>query len=155
MLANRTEEHHVRTAVFDGPLDLLLYLIRRDGIDVREIPIAHVTAEYLAVLERMRELDLNVAGEFLVMAATLLLWKSRSVLPKEEGEEAEGQLDLEAEFSPDDLIRQLGQGIVMDVLGLPQPVSADEFTCVAILDHRRSLRADRSRDHRNHGFWCP
>ena len=74
----------MRTAVFDGPLDLLLYLIRRDGIDVRDIPIAHVTQEYLAILEEMRELDLNIAGEFLVMASTLCQLKSRELLPREE-----------------------------------------------------------------------
>jgi segregation and condensation protein A len=89
LLANPTEEHHVRTAVFDGPLDLLLYLIRRDGIDVRDIPIAHVTAEYLAVLDNMRVLDLNIAGSFLVMASTLCQLKSRELLPREEQESEE------------------------------------------------------------------
>jgi len=102
LLANRTEEHHVRTAVFDGPLDLLLYLIRRDGIDVREIPIAHVTAEYLAVLDRMRELDLNIAGEFLVMASTLCQLKSRELLPRDE----QGIEELE-EDPKERLIRRL------------------------------------------------
>ena len=93
MLANRPDPHHVRTAVFDGPLDLLLYLIRRDGIDVRDIPIAHVTVEYLAVLNRMRELDLNIAGEFLVMASTLCQLKSRELLPREEQENEEEEED--------------------------------------------------------------
>ena len=75
--------HQVRTPVFDGPLDLLLYLIRRDGIDVREIPVAHITDEYLKVLRNMHQLDLNIAGDFLVMAATLCQLKSRELLPRD------------------------------------------------------------------------
>ena len=69
------------TPLFDGPLDLLLYLIRRDGISVRDIPIAHITEEYVKVLRNMRTLDLNIAGDFLVMAATLCQLKSRDLLP--------------------------------------------------------------------------
>jgi len=102
LLVNLSEPHHVRTAVFDGPLDLLLYLIRRDGIDVRDIPIAHVTAEYLSVLERMRELDLNIAGEFLVMASTLCQLKSRELLPRDEQE-----LEEEEEDPKERLVRRL------------------------------------------------
>jgi segregation and condensation protein A len=83
-------------------LDLLLYLIRRDGVDVRDIPIAHVTTEYLAVLERMRELDLTVAGEFLVMASTLCQLKSRELLPREERE-----LEEEEEDPKERLVRRL------------------------------------------------
>ena len=102
MLANRPDPHHVQTAVFDGPLELLLYLIRRDGIDVRDIPIAHVTVEYLAVLNRMRELDLNIAGEFLLMASTLCQLKSRELLPREEQE-----LEEEEEDPKERLVRRL------------------------------------------------
>ncbi len=83
MLAFRPDLHAVRTEVYDGPLELLLYLIRRDGIDVRDIPIAHVTREYLSFLDRMAELDLDVAGDFLVMAATLCQLKSRELIPRE------------------------------------------------------------------------
>ncbi len=83
MLAIHPELHAVRTEVYDGPLELLLYLIRRDGIDVRDIPIAHVTREYLSFLDQMAELDLDVAGDFLVMAATLCQLKSRELLPRE------------------------------------------------------------------------
>lgn len=92
MLASfRPEAFAVHTEVYDGPLELLLYLIRRDGIDVRDIPIAHVTVEYLRYLDLMAELDLDVAGEFIVMAATLCQLKSRMLLPRraEEGEEEE------------------------------------------------------------------
>ena len=94
VLAFRPEEYSVHTEVYDGPLELLLYLIRRDGIDVRDIPISHVTEEYLEYLDRMRELDLDVAGDFLVMAATLCQLKSRELLPRDvEALDGEDELD--------------------------------------------------------------
>lgn len=73
---------HVRLESFDGPLDLLLSLIREQQLDIYDIPIAQVTDQYLAFLRRMEEMDLNVAGDFLLMAATLLEIKSRMLLPK-------------------------------------------------------------------------
>jgi segregation and condensation protein A len=66
---------------FEGPLDLLLHLIKRDEIDIYDIPIARITEQYLSYLELMRMLDLDVAGEFLVMAATLMRIKARMLLP--------------------------------------------------------------------------
>lgn len=69
---------------FEGPLDLLLHLIREHKLDIFDIPIAFVTAEYLAYLNRMKELSLDIAGEFLVMAATLAHIKSRLLLPRQE-----------------------------------------------------------------------
>jgi len=66
---------------FEGPLDLLLYLIRRDQIDIHDIPIAPITRSYMAYLELMRELNLDVAGEFMVMAATLIHTKSKMLVP--------------------------------------------------------------------------
>jgi segregation and condensation protein A len=71
----------VRLARFEGPLDLLLHLIKRDEIDIYDIPISHITQQYLAYLELMRALDLEVAGEFLVMAATLMRIKAKMLLP--------------------------------------------------------------------------
>ena len=73
--------YKVDLEVFEGPFDLLLYLIKKSEVDIRDIPIAKITQEYLDVLEKMREMDFNVAGEFLVMAAQLLLIKSRMLLP--------------------------------------------------------------------------
>lgn len=70
--------------VFEGPLDLLLYLIRREEVDICDIPILKITDQYLRYLELMRMLDLDIASEFLVMAATLLHIKSRMLLPPEE-----------------------------------------------------------------------
>ncbi|MCA9543171.1 MAG: segregation/condensation protein A [Myxococcales bacterium] len=75
----------VRLPNFDGPLDLLLHLIRRDELDIFDIPIARLTAAYLGHLELMRGLHLEPASEFLVMAATLLQIKSRSLLPRPPG----------------------------------------------------------------------
>jgi segregation and condensation protein A len=75
-------EYPVRLGNFEGPLDLLLHLIKKQEIDVYDIPISLVTRQYLDYLELMRELDLEVAGEFLVMAATLIHIKSRMLLPR-------------------------------------------------------------------------
>jgi segregation and condensation protein A len=73
---------------FEGPLDLLLYLIRRDEVDIYDIPVAHVADQYCQYIRRAQELDLDVASEYLVMAATLTRMKSRALLPKHrEGEE--------------------------------------------------------------------
>jgi segregation and condensation protein A len=69
---------------FEGPLDLLLHLVREHQVDLFDIPIAKITESYLATLERLRELDIDVAGEFLHMAAQLLLMKSRLLLPRTE-----------------------------------------------------------------------
>ncbi|MCD4776693.1 MAG: segregation/condensation protein A [Candidatus Aegiribacteria sp.] len=66
---------------FEGPLDLLLYLIRRDEIDIYDIPVAHVADQYLKYIREARELDLDIASEYLVMAATLTKIKSKSLLP--------------------------------------------------------------------------
>ena len=71
----------IRLERFEGPLDLLLHLIRRDEIDIYDIPIARITQQYLAYIELMRALDLDVAGEFLVMAATLMRIKAKMLLP--------------------------------------------------------------------------
>jgi segregation and condensation protein A len=77
--------------LFEGPLDLLLYLIKRDRIDIHDIPIAPITRSYMEYLDLMRELNLDVAGEFMVMAATLIHIKSKMLVPIEptesEGEE--------------------------------------------------------------------
>ncbi|NQV04113.1 MAG: segregation/condensation protein A [Candidatus Omnitrophica bacterium] len=78
--------YKVKLEVFEGPLDLLLYLIKKNELDIYDIPIADITEQYLEYLELMRMLDLNIAGEFLVMAATLIHIKSKMLLPPEENE---------------------------------------------------------------------
>jgi segregation and condensation protein A len=88
----------VKLARFEGPLDLLLHLIKRDEIDIYDIPIAHITQQYLAYIELMRALDLEIAGEFLVMAATLMRIKAKMLLPLpavgEEEEEGDPREEL-------------------------------------------------------------
>jgi len=94
--------YKVRLNIFEGPLDLLLYLVKKDHLNIYDIPIAEVTQQYLAYLDLMRLLDLNIAGEFMVMAATLMQIKSKMLLPAVEGENTEPQEDPSAE-----LIRRL------------------------------------------------
>jgi segregation and condensation protein A len=75
-------DYRIKLPVFEGPLDLLLFLLRKNELDIYDIPIAQVTKQYLDVLYAMKELSLEVAGEFFVMAATLMEIKSRMLLPK-------------------------------------------------------------------------
>lgn len=83
---------------FEGPLDLLLYLIRQEQVNIYDIPIARITDEYLRYLNLMQELDLTVAGDFLVMAAQLIELKSRMLLPRDPLAEEEEVLDPRAEL---------------------------------------------------------
>jgi segregation and condensation protein A len=77
----RRDSYRVKLEMFEGPLDLLLYLIKKDEIDIKNIPVAHITEQYLAYLALMQELDIAVAGDFLVMASTLIYIKSKMLLP--------------------------------------------------------------------------
>ena len=97
------DDYRVQLDSYSGPMDLLLYLIRRDEVDVYDIPISRVLEQYLGYVKLMEELDPDTAGEFLVMAATLMEIKSRLLLPRPPAEE--GAEDL---FDPRaDLVRQL------------------------------------------------
>ncbi len=75
-------DYRIKLPVFEGPLDLLLFLIRKNELDIYDIPIESVTRQYIDVLHSMQQLDLEVAGEFFVMAATLMEIKSRLLLPR-------------------------------------------------------------------------
>ncbi len=91
-------DHAVSLPVFEGPLDLLLFLIRKNEIDIYDIPIARITNQYLEILRSMEHQKLEVAGEFFVMAATLMQVKSRMLLPKDEqllgaAEDEEDEID--------------------------------------------------------------
>jgi len=88
----------VKLPVFEGPLDLLLHLIRQNEVEIADIPVALIAEQYLDYLEIMQELQLDVAAEYLVMAATLAQIKSRMLLPPEEGEEEEEPGDPRAEL---------------------------------------------------------
>ncbi|MBZ0157504.1 MAG: segregation/condensation protein A [Alphaproteobacteria bacterium] len=88
--------YSVKLPAFEGPLDLLLHLIKQNKVDIYDIPIAQITGQYLEYIEIMKELNLEIASEFLVMAATLIYIKSRMLLPPDETIEAEAQEDPRA-----------------------------------------------------------
>lgn len=92
----------VRLDIYEGPLDLLLYLIRKSDLDIHDIPIAQITKEYLGFLDLMKELNLEIAGEFLVMATTLMQVKARMLLPQQKT--ADGEL---VEDPRDELVQRL------------------------------------------------
>ncbi|HEV2444552.1 MAG TPA: segregation/condensation protein A, partial [Candidatus Sulfopaludibacter sp.] len=85
---------------YEGPLDLLLDLIRKQQIDIKDIPIAAITAQYLEYLEKAREMDIDLGAEFVYMAATLIHIKSKMLLPRDPalGEEGEGAEDPRQEL---------------------------------------------------------
>lgn len=91
--------YNVHLEAFEGPLDLLLHLIRKNELDIRDIPIAVITRQYLDYIKLMKDLNLELAGDFLLMASTLLHIKSRMLLPVDEQEEGEAEeIDPRAEL---------------------------------------------------------
>ena len=94
--------YQLKLEVFEGPLALLMHLIEKSQIDIYDIPIAEITEQYLAYLKQMEEVDLEIASEFLVMAATLLQIKSRMLLPKKKAED-----DMVEEDPRDELVARL------------------------------------------------
>ena len=97
-------DYKVKLEIFEGPLDLLLYLIKRDEIDIYDISIERITRQYLEYLQAFQGLNIDVAGEFVVMAANLIYLKSRSLLPVDQQPPEE---DAEEDDPRWDLIRQL------------------------------------------------
>ena len=98
-------DYSIRLNIFEGPLDLLLFLIRKNEIDIYNIPIEKVTSQYLDVIYNMDKLDLEVAGDFFVMAATLMHIKSRMLLPKKERfSETEDENEIDPRW---ELVQQL------------------------------------------------
>jgi segregation and condensation protein A len=91
--------YRVKLGIFEGPLDLLLHLVKKNEVDLSDLPVAKITDQYLGYLELMQQLDLDVAGEYLVMAATLLHLKSRLLLPVDENAEDEDGEDPRAELA--------------------------------------------------------
>ncbi len=100
------DDYKVNLEVFEGPLDLLLYLIRKDELDIYDIPIDRITEQYTEYIGLMKMLDLNMAGEFIVMAATLSLIKSRMLLPVEDQGDGE-EMEDEGKDPRWDLVKQL------------------------------------------------
>jgi len=124
-------QYPVRVDTFEGPLDLLVHLIRRHEVDIYDIPIVLITEQYLEYLELMQELDLDVAGEFLVMAATLIQIKSRMLVPRLEtaGEDEEA-----------------GKMIAMHVAAArPQSLSVDDLPS-AVRDRERQVLTLQARE---------
>jgi segregation and condensation protein A len=98
-------ENKVQLEIFEGPLDLLLYLVKKEEVDIYEVNLTKIATQFIDYVELMKELDLDIAGEFLVMAATLMYIKSRELLPKNQQVEV---ADEEEEEDPRwELIRQL------------------------------------------------
>jgi segregation and condensation protein A len=124
---------------FEGPLDLLLYLIRRQNLDILEIPIAEVTRQYMQYIELMQDLELELAGEYLVMAAMLAEIKSRMLLPRAGGDSTEDEQDPRAE-----LIRRLQEyerykKAAEDIDALPR-LERDQWTASAEVIERKVVR---------------
>jgi len=90
--------HKIELDKFQGPLDLLLYFIRRDELDINDIPIAEITAEYLQTIEDMKAMNLSVAGEFILMAATLMRIKSKMLIPRAELDDMGEPIDPRTEL---------------------------------------------------------
>jgi segregation and condensation protein A len=119
--------YEVKLEVFEGPLDLLLYLIRKDELDIYDIPIAHITSEYLAFLQDVHRLDVEQASEFILMAATLMKVKSQLMLPREtDGADAGPETDPREE-----LVRRLLEyqqyKEIADWLGIQKKAMADRY----------------------------
>jgi segregation and condensation protein A len=102
--------YDVHLETFEGPLDLLLYLIRKDDLDIYDIPISQITSEYLEYLDLMKEFNLDIASQFLVMSATLMQIKSRMLLPSpEHGEnEEDPRADLVSRLIEYEKYKQVG-----------------------------------------------
>ena len=120
---------------FEGPLDLLLYLIRRQNIDILDIPVAEITKQYVQYIEMMSDMQLDLAGEYLVMAAMLAEIKSRMLLPRPETEEEEEE-DPRAE-----LVRRLQEyerfkQAAQDISDLPR-LERDVFVAVVVAPDRK------------------
>src|SRR3989454_12523304 len=98
-------EYKVKFEIFEGPLDLLLYLIKKEEVDIYEVNLTALATQFIDYIDTMRLLDLEIAGEFLVMAATLMYIKSRELLPVDQQVQTEGEDD--GEDPRWELIRQL------------------------------------------------
>ncbi len=96
----------VELGIYRGPLDLLLYLVRRNEVEVENLPVAPIAAQFLAYVEVLAEIDINAVADFLEVASILAEMKSRAVLPRAEEEEAEGEAAI-AEDPRRDLVRRL------------------------------------------------
>ncbi|MBL7071132.1 MAG: segregation/condensation protein A [Candidatus Omnitrophica bacterium] len=121
-------KYKVKLEIFEGPLDLLLFLIKKEEIDIYDIPVAKITDQYLEYIEMMKLLDLDIAGEFIVMAATLMQIKSKMLLPPDETP----QQEMEQEDPRSELVKRLLEyrrfKDAADELAAKEAVSSQLFT---------------------------
>ncbi len=87
------EQYSIELPIFEGPFDLLLFFIKRDEIDIHDIPIAKITEDFLTYIEEAKRLDISLASDFIVMAASLIRIKSKTLLPRYNQEIEEGSED--------------------------------------------------------------
>jgi segregation and condensation protein A len=127
--------------IFEGPLDLLLYLIKKNDLDIKDIPISSITEQYLEYIDMMKMLDLDVVGDFLVMAATLMQIKSKMLLPPDPVEGVEEELDPR-----DELMRRLFEykkfKEIAEVLQGKEAERRDLFSRMIDLEKSKELRDD-------------
>ncbi len=158
----------VKLPVFEGPLDLLLHLIRANEVDIADIPIALISEQYLEYLEMMQMLDIGVAGEYLLMAATLALIKSRMLLPPDpDAEDDEAGLDPRAELARrlaeyaafKEVALELGRRPVLgrdvfpgsaDLSEVPTPDAVLDVSLFALLEAMRGVLARIPPKQRHH-----
>lgn len=127
----QTDNYSIKLDIFEGPLDLLLYLIKKNEIDIYNIPIALITEQYLGYLKMIKELNLDLAGEYLVMASTLIHIKSRLLLPAPE-EPEEDEEDPRAELVRQLLEHKKFKDIAENLAGRPL-LERDVFIRTAVL----------------------
>lgn len=147
MVPDSDSAYRIKLQVFEGPLDLLLFLIRKNELDIYDIPIESVTRQYIDVLRGMQQLDLDVAGEFFVMAATLMEIKSRLLLPK--GQHAVGAEDDEDDGDPRwELVYQLLQykkfkeaAASLSALSLERQNLMDRYVAERVAAEERALQS--------------
>ena len=124
---------------FEGPLDLLLHLIEQAKVDIKDIFISEITAQYLALMDEVEELDMDTASEFLTMAATLVYIKSRSLLPRPPREEAQDEEDPE-----EALVRQLREYKAFKEAGAKLEILQQENANLPDIADRASSETDRA-----------
>jgi len=132
----RPKEYRVELDVYNGPLDLLLYLIRRDELDIYDIPLAHITEQYCKYVDLLKQIDLTLAGEFMVLAASQIELKARMLLPRPviEGDGAEAldpRLELVRQLLEykqfKDVARELGQSAQLAASRYPPALRKDDL----------------------------
>lgn len=141
-------DYRIKLPVFEGPLDLLLFLIRKNEIDIYDIPIEAVTRQYITVLRSMQQLDLEVAGEFFVMAATLMEIKSRMLLPRGQAAIDPNAEDADAMDPRWELVHQLLQykkfkeaaGKLDELAQFQHDLLARHVSSLTLSEHDRPLR---------------